>query len=417
MGANENDLEYLVLNICGALLSYDVNINEESIRTIERARKVCTDLSAETARLLVIAQNLYSNAAEKRKKTYELLGQAIIHAVQRQIRSYALQEGDAGPFIRAMLNNICNLIAHTKLRTILKEEGQEGRLLSHHTQRRIREAVLTLPENQATTTNVGSPDAYALLDPQASQRRLLSGIKILDDFAHGGLPSDGYIILGGASGVGKTLLAFNFARAAMLRDERVIILSPDMGEQTCARYMAMILMSKNREELADDMCNDKAKWYTHKGCWRGIFPESIVTVDQIDDLLLQVSACEPDLVIIDHLQSFESIIPQYVSLAALVQRISRWSRRKHVPVICLSQVNRGAKDAINDTFRGSSALVEKAEMALVLMRPKNKADTTGFAYSDIWELHVSKNRYGPETNGVPILLSRNACMQFSALSG
>jgi replicative DNA helicase len=241
---------------------------------------------------------------------------------------------------------------------------------------------------------------------------LSSGFLDLDRITGGFRPAN-LVIIAARPSMGKTALALGMAQnAAISQGKTVAIFSLEMsGDDLIQRLISaegMIDSTRMRTgrlsaadwprvtQAADKL--SRAKLYIDESAG--------ITVGEIRTKARRLKAREGlDLVVIDYIQLMDSDTRRGSREENRVQEISNISRGLKllardldVPVICLSQLNRGPesrpdKRPLLSDLRESGAIEQDADLALLIYRDEyyNKdSDQKGIA-----EVMVAKNRNGP----------------------
>lgn len=242
-----------------------------------------------------------------------------------------------------------------------------------------------------------------------------TGIKALDDLTEGWQPTD-LIIIAARPSVGKTAFAMQCVLAAAKSGKTALVFSLEMnGKQLNDRVTSSIgrvdgMHLRNPKQMPEE---DWAKW--GRACTEirelpiYIDDNSGITVDVICARARQQHAITPlSLIAIDYLTMISP--PKAQSTTDALQIITRTlkglAKELGVPVICLSQLNRGGEGQrpTMKTLRDSGAIEQDADVVIFLHRPSE-------AHRDYLELIVSKQRNGPCGD-----LAINAEMRFMTMT-
>lgn len=238
-----------------------------------------------------------------------------------------------------------------------------------------------------------------------------SGFVDLDSKTTGFLPGQ-FIILAARPAMGKTTLAIDFARAASLMDNKTsIFFSLEMGKDELIQKILSAEAKIEFEKIKKGNINREEWDKLHK------VKERIANSDfLIDDTpllsvvnlrakcLKQKKSPEGlDLVIVDYLQLMEAPKSRSSSdgrqneVSMLSRELKLLAKELKVPIIVLSQLNRGSENRQDKTplpsdLRESGSLEQDADMVLLLHRPEyyDESDRPGQA-----ELIIGKHRGGP----------------------
>jgi replicative DNA helicase len=236
-----------------------------------------------------------------------------------------------------------------------------------------------------------------------------SGFEDLDRIT-GGFQAGNLIVLAARPGMGKSALMANFAEYAALNSEKAVALfSLEMSESELAqRFIASQASIKG-----DDLRKGKvppARWGKILAASNRL-AESSLFIDDSSDLsvldvraktrrLAQQQADGLGLVLIDYLQLMRAT-GQSDNRAEQVGQISRGlktlARELEVPVIALSQLNRGVeqrsdKRPMLSDLRESGAIEQDADLVMFIYRDEyydEDSEEEGIA-----EVHIAKHRNG-----------------------
>ncbi len=273
--------------------------------------------------------------------------------------------------------------------------------------------------------------AMTLISKRAEEKHPVSGVASgffnLDDLTNG-FHADQLVIIAARPSMGKTAMMLNICdHAAINCGIATLIVSLEMGNQEigerllCARSRVDGHKLRTGQGLDYRELNKLAKAY-HEMEGTPIF---------IDDTparnMLQITAMarrlklrqELGLIVVDYIQLIdaeESRDSRQEQIAKISRRLKTLARELHVPVIALSQLNRGVENREDRRprmadLRESGAIEQDADMVLLLHRPEyyDPNDQPGIA-----EVIVAKNRNGP--TGTAKLTFLNKLTRFENLS-
>jgi replicative DNA helicase len=269
---------------------------------------------------------------------------------------------------------------------------------------------------------IGEPMMRAVESIEATQKRIQEGKGALTGVPTGitgldqkllGLQPGALVVLAARPSVGKTAFALNIGTYAATRAEkRVAIFSLEMpSEQLATRILAA-------EAKLDFWRMSQGLLQAHD--WDKIMlnadriGRSRIWVD--DNFVLSPielrAKCRKiaregglDLVIIDYLQLMN--VPGAQSREQEIATISRGlkslAKELNVPILALSQLNRGVEKRKGEPpmlsdLRESGAIEQDADVVMFLHRPGDDKDADGAAQrADVQEieLHIAKQRQGP----------------------
>lgn len=233
----------------------------------------------------------------------------------------------------------------------------------------------------------------------ATNEVISTGIASLDHLIRGFEKTKLYLI-GGRTGMGKSALAENFAMHAAFSGKSVWFCSLEMQREELAQrafsaYASMDL-NKWRRRLSDvDMQNLQAfqKTIGNLRFWITDRPaESFHTIRAKSRLRKSLDGL--DMVIIDNLQlvrPFDFKPPKHERLKLLTEAFKEMAKDLNIAVIILGQLNaeseKESSEPDNTSWAGSKAIVDDADVAMLLHRENRDAKTA--------KLIISKHRSGP----------------------
>lgn len=251
---------------------------------------------------------------------------------------------------------------------------------------------------------------------------LSTGFRELDNQTNGLQPAE-FVILAARPSMGKTALALNMAEAIADRSQRhVVIFSLEQTTDELAERLLCIRgrldMHKLRRGDLDEDDRDKLLRVSNELSELPIFIDdrSLRTMSQIE-AISKVLKREHDLhiVIIDYLQLIEpedKRAPREQQIAQIARRLKFLAKELNVPVVALSQLNRGIemredkRPKLSD-LRESGALEQDADIVIFLHRPEMYDP---YDHPCEAEVIVAKHRNGP--TGIVRLGFDKRSMQF-----
>jgi hypothetical protein len=242
-----------------------------------------------------------------------------------------------------------------------------------------------------------------------------TGVDRLDDFlAQGGLRA-GLYLLGGPPGAGKTAFGIQLALRAAAAGHLVLYVSVDQGAED---VLARILCRETGRPVAD-------YWNAEPG----FLADASFVLDKLPLDRLHIvggqsdpaaigelsgaaidAAGHPPLIVVDYLQRLRTTgtagQDRRLQVSAAADAMRHLARNRGVPVLVLSSVNRASYHATPDlsAFKESGDLEFDADAAFLLHDPSRQSDAQDEATDGSVELHIVKNRLGPETRNQPIVL-------------
>lgn len=243
---------------------------------------------------------------------------------------------------------------------------------------------------------------------------LPSGFADLDQKTAGFQPGD-LIIVAGRPGMGKTALALNIARAAAERGPAVGIFSMEMSnDQLLARLLSAQAQVDQQKMRIADLSDEEVSRISH-----AITPIEKMPIYVDDSGMLNVTELrgrarrlrrtlraaggELGMVIVDYLQLMEGAPHEQrenrnLELSAISRHLKATAKELNVPVIALSQLNRGLESRANkrpvlSDLRDSGSIEQDADLVLFIHREEMYSPET--PEKGIAEIIIGKQRNGP----------------------
>jgi replicative DNA helicase len=304
-----------------------------------------------------------------------------------------------------------NMIVHSALDT----EGREAREIVDDAERAVFEIAergargkvgFQLVKNVLPTV-VDRIDA--LYNSQGTMTGISTGFKGLDEMTSGLQPGD-LIIVAGRPSMGKTTLAVNMAEnAALGSGKSAAIFSMEMSAEALTLRMISSLGRINQGRLRSGKLQEEdwpridsamtqlsnAKLYVDET--PGLTPTEI----RARARRLKRERGGLDLIVVDYLQLMQ-VTGSKENRATEISEISRslkaLARELSVPVIALSQLNRGVeqrteKKPVMSDLRESGALEQDADVILLIYREEQYDPNT--TRKGIADIIIAKQRNGP----------------------
>ncbi|MCX5659322.1 MAG: replicative DNA helicase [Planctomycetota bacterium] len=286
--------------------------------------------------------------------------------------------------------------------------------------------------NEATDLNTLLQETYAKLE--SHDGRMVTGLETgffeLDEMTSG-LQNGEVIIVAARPSMGKTALAVNMAEhIAVNTKQPVVIFSLEMSKLQLAQRLLCSRSTVDSQHLRRNMLSDD-EWQKLQSAV-GQLSEAPLFIDDTPGLSLLALRAKArrlaarhhiKLIVIDYLQLMSG--PRADSREQEVSGISRGikalARELNVPVICLSQLNRGPeareghRPRMSD-LRESGSIEQDADMVLMLHREDYyHRGEEGHVDDNTAELIISKQRNGP--TGTVKLHFNSATTRFGNLQG
>jgi replicative DNA helicase len=299
-------------------------------------------------------------------------------------------------------------------RSALEPEGREAREIVDDAERAVFEIAEQGSRGRAGFVSVKSllPQVVDRIDQlyqsEGKMTGVATGFKQLDDMTSGLQPGD-LIIVAGRPSMGKTTLAVNIAEnAALGSGKSAAIFSMEMSAEALTMRMISSLGRINQGHLRSGRLSQD-DWPRIDSAMTQLSNAKLY-VDETPSLTpteLRARARRLkrerglDLIVVDYLQLMQ-VTGTKENRATEISEISRnlkaLAKELHVPVIALSQLNRGVeqrteKKPVMSDLRESGALEQDADVILLIYREEvYEPNTTRKGIADII---IAKQRNGP----------------------
>lgn len=255
--------------------------------------------------------------------------------------------------------------------------------------------------------------AGATLDTLKAEKKghgtpgLTTGFPDIDEKIHGFQPGQ-LIIIAGRPAMGKSTFAMDIARHAVLLRTPTILFSLEMSIPEMSKRILAAESGIPLDRLMDERNLDMGDWEQLQNTLQNIQDKPLFLDDSANMSMMEIRAkCRRlkqsknlGLIIIDYLQLMTSLKPR----ENRTQEVSEFSRQLkllakelEVPVIALSQLNRGVEARMNKTpmlsdLRESGSIEQDADMVFFVYRPMvyDPDDRPGEA-----DIILAKHRNGP----------------------
>lgn len=233
-----------------------------------------------------------------------------------------------------------------------------------------------------------------------------SGFHDLDDLTSGFQPSE-LIILAARPSMGKTALSLNIALHNALNKKKVAFFSLEMAREQVLMRLLSSLSKINLSRLINGQVGDHS--WSQLIAAAAKLSETKLFIDDSSPLspyeirakARRMKAREGlDLLIVDYLQLMQLTEPGETrerEVSEISRLLKAFSKELAIPIIALSQLNRGVESRSNrrpilSDLRESGAIEQDADVIAMLYREDyyEENDTTGEA-----EVIVNKHRNGP----------------------
>jgi replicative DNA helicase len=262
-----------------------------------------------------------------------------------------------------------------------------------------------------------------------------TGFTELDELSHGFQPGE-MIILAARPSMGKTALALNIAENMAMRGHSVAVFSMEMGKEQLVYRLLAARSGVDLQRLRRGMLRPDDFRALTMAC--GELVDAPLFIDDspgLSVMQLRVRARrlkqkhDIKAIVVDYLQLMNSgsrVESRQTEVAEISRGIKALARELSVPVLCLSQLNRGAEQREGhrprmSDLRESGAIEQDADVVAMLHREEyyhrgepewieHNPDKRGFA-----ELIIAKQRNGP--TGVVNMMWDGQATSFTDWSG
>ena len=258
------------------------------------------------------------------------------------------------------------------------------------------------------------PNTFKALEKRFERKELITGVPTgydeFDRLTAGLQPSD-LIILAGRPSMGKTALAMNMARnAATQQNVAVAVFSLEMSEEQLALRMLCSESRVNSQDLRTGFIKDRDWPKLTKAA--GDLSEARIFIDDTPSIsVLEMRAkcrrlkTEHDisLVVVDYLQLMQgrrSAERREQEISEISRSLKAMAKELHVPVMALSQLNRGLENRPDkrpklSDLRESGAIEQDADLICFIYRDEVYNQAEDNPRKGIAEVIIGKQRNGP----------------------
>lgn len=238
---------------------------------------------------------------------------------------------------------------------------------------------------------------------------LSTGLKELDDWTSG-LQNGELTIIAGRPGMGKTAIAMNIGQAASLKGECVLVHSIEMPDESLMIRMLAALSKVESKNLRKGFVRD-AEWPSVVKA-AGRMSDAALLIDDSSTITtaeLRSSARRAkkehniSLLVLDYIQLMTPATKgerREQEVAEISRTLKSIARELHIPVIGISQLNRGVdartdKRPMMSDLRESGAIEQDADLILFIYRDEVYNKSEDNPQKGIAEIIIGKNRHGP----------------------
>jgi len=258
------------------------------------------------------------------------------------------------------------------------------------------------------------PNTFRALDKRFERKELITGVPTgyeeFDRMTAGLQPSD-LIILAARPSMGKTALAMNIARNAAVQHKiGVAVFSLEMSEEQLALRMLCSESRVNSQDLRTGFIKDRDWPKLTKAA--GDLSEARIFIDDTPAItVLEMRAksrrlkTEHDigLIVVDYLQLMQgrrSAERREQEISEISRALKAMAKELHVPVIALSQLNRGLENRPDkrpklSDLRESGAIEQDADVICFIYRDEVYNQAEDNPRKGMAEVIIGKQRNGP----------------------
>jgi replicative DNA helicase len=230
---------------------------------------------------------------------------------------------------------------------------------------------------------------------------LSSGLKSLDTLIGGFKPGQ-LILLAARPSVGKTALALNITEHAVLQEKKsVAFFSLETTNENILKRL--ITFSSGVPYRNVNQFHQKINSVVNKFLDAKLFVDDAprITTAEIQNKCQQIKSSHGlDLVIIDYIQLIEPMTKSIIrenEISDISRNLKIMAKELEIPVIALSQLNRGPENRADNTpqlsdLRGSGALEQDADVVIFLHRKR----VENVSFENKTKLIVPKQKEGPQ---------------------
>ena len=301
-----------------------------------------------------------------------------------------------------------------RLQDLEESSGQDSISAMSGIQSYLNDIIYEMSETSEFAINLSdSYEVYQKLlqerEEQAKENSLLgipTLLPTLDKYTTGWKPGM-LITLAARTAVGKSVMAINFATAAVYAGRSVLFFSLEMSEEEILDriFASTTAISMNRLKDPSTLSSDdreilKKVGEEYKQMKLRIETDPNVTVEIIRSKALEYARSNDnglDMIIVDYLQLVGSTF-RTNNRQEEVQKISRsfklLAKQLQVPIVILSQLNRNKNEEDGmpnmDNIRESGAIAQDSDVVILLHRDKTEDDVIPPTI-----VNLAKNRGGP----------------------
>ena len=241
-----------------------------------------------------------------------------------------------------------------------------------------------------------------LYDKRINSVKLKTGFKSVDNLL-GNMQGGDFIIMAGATGMGKTCVMLNFATSMAKQGLNVLLFSLEMNKEQLLnrivsaetgiyanKYRNNSFTDEEAKKYFDYMYSDELNRLNIQTC-----TEYKITVDRIKNIALSTNC---DVIFIDYLgliSSTSSKMSSYERVSEISRELKLLAMELDKPIVCLHQLSRAAdartdKRPLLSDLRDSGKIEQDADSIIFVFRP---AYYTPEGNKNEMTIIVAKNRH------------------------
>ncbi len=279
-------------------------------------------------------------------------------------------------------------------------------------ERRIYDISMRKTEDSLIPVEQIVPGAFNQIGELMSRKGKITGVASgfteLDRQTNGFQKSD-LVIIAGRPAMGKTAFALNIAQYAALHDARtVVVFSLEMSaEQLVTRMLcteASVESQRIKEGLIGNADLGRLMEVMEPMSKARLFIDDTggITVPEIRSKCRRLKARSGlDMIVIDYMQLMQSSSSRksdnrMAEISDMTRQLKLLARELDVPILLLSQLNRGPEQRADHTpmisdLRESGSIEQDADMVILLYRPAVYDETE----DNTSQIIIAKHRHGP----------------------
>lgn len=193
----------------------------------------------------------------------------------------------------------------------------------------------------------------------------------IDDYLGGGIDTeDGFMLMLGGTGIGKTWTLCKMAADAYSKGKKVLMLSMELSASVISDRLISIMSRYDYDMIRQKVFPRDVNVESDRLYISDTIMCDTYTVDKIEQM---ISICDPDVLYIDDISYIESDKDtMYEQLRDVGLRLRKISLERKMPILCTLQLNRDGgkkgKDASLYDVAGSVAIPQISAVTLLLTK-------------------------------------------------